>query len=217
MSETINLVVFISGNGSNLQAIIDAIESGRLNGRILAVISDQPDAFGLQRAQKHGIPGIILDHRNYSSRNEFDQALLQKVNQLRPDYIVLAGFMRILGSDFVQAYEYKVLNIHPSILPDFKGLDTHRRVLQNGEKEHGVSIHLVTAELDDGPVLLQGRYPVEKDDKVEDLQRKGHELEHLMFPALLQWVSEGILQINRDSIIYNNQVMHQPVRFQQGI
>ena len=216
MSETLKLVVFISGNGSNLQAIIDAIESGRLNGRILAVISDQPDAYGLQRAQKHNIPAIILDHRKYSRRDEFDQALLQKVNELKPDYIVLAGFMRILGSDFVQAYEHKVLNIHPSILPDFKGLDTHRRALENGEKEHGVSIHLVTAELDDGPILLQGRYAVEKGDKVEDLQRKGHELEHLMFPALLQWISEGILQINGDSIVYQNQIMHQPVRFNHG-
>jgi len=215
MSETIDLVVFISGNGSNLQAIIDAIESSNLNARILAVISDQPDAYGLQRAQNHNISSIVLDRRKYSSRDEYEQTLLQKVKQLQPDYIVLAGFMRILGSDFVQAFEYKILNIHPSILPDYKGLDTHRRVLENGEKEHGVSIHVVTAELDDGPVLLQGRYAVEDDDAVEDLQRKGHELEHLMFPALLQWISEGILQINGDNIVFQNQTTHQPVTFNQ--
>ena len=213
MSETIKLVVFISGNGSNLQAIIDAIEANQLKARILAVISDQPDAYGLERAQKHGITGIVIDRSKYPGRDEFEQALLQEVTRLQPDYIVLAGFMRILGSDFVQAFKHKILNIHPSILPDYKGLDTHRRVLENGEKEHGVSIHLVTAELDDGPIILQGRYPVAEGDKVEDLQRKGHELEHLMFPALLKWLSEGILRINGDNIVFQNKTMRQAVRF----
>lgn len=213
MNKTINLVVFISGNGSNLQAIIDAIESKRLNARIAAVISDQPDAYGLQRAKNHNITGVAIDYEKYPDRQEFEQALLEKVNQLHPDYLVLAGFMRILGSDFVQAFEHKILNIHPSLLPDYKGLDTHRRVLENGEKEHGVSIHLVTAELDDGPVILQGRYPVAEGDKIEDLQRKGHELEHLMFPALLNWLSEGTLRINGDNIVFQNKTLRQPVRF----
>jgi phosphoribosylglycinamide formyltransferase-1 len=213
MSETISLVVFISGNGSNLQAIIDAIEANQLKARILAVISDQPDAYGLQRAQNHGIPGIVIDRTKYPGRDEFEQLLLQEVTRLKPDYIVLAGFMRILGSDFIQAFEHKILNIHPSILPDYKGLETHRRVLENGEKEHGVSIHLVTAELDDGPIILQGRYPVAASDKVEDLQRKGHELEHLMFPALLKWLSEGILRINGDNIVFQDKTIRQPVRF----
>lgn len=215
MIETINLVVFISGNGSNLQAIIDAIESSQLNARILAVISDQPDAYGIQRAQNHHISGVVIERTKYPGRNEFEQALLKKVKQLQPDYIVLAGFMRILGSDFVKAFEHKILNIHPSILPDYKGLNTHRRVLENGEKEHGVSIHIVTAELDDGPVLLQGRYTIEEDDTVEDLQRKGHELEHLMFPTLLQWISEGILQISGDNIVFRKQIIHRPVSFNQ--
>ncbi len=213
MNKTINLVIFISGNGSNLQAIIDAIESNRLNARILAVISDQPDAYGLQRAQNHNITVVVIDYKQYADREEFEQALMQKVKQLQPDYLVLAGFMRILGSDFVQAFKHKILNIHPSLLPDYKGLDTHRRVLENGEKEHGVSIHLVTAELDDGPVILQGRYPVAEGDRVEDLQRKGHELEHLMFPTLLNWLSEGILRINGDHIVFHNKTIRQPVRF----
>lgn len=213
MTESINLVVFISGNGSNLQAIIDAIESDQLKARILAVISDQPDAYGLQRAENHDITSVVINHKNYPGRDEFEQALLEEVTRLKPDYIVLAGFMRILGSDFVQAFEHKILNIHPSILPDYKGLNTHRRVLEHGEKEHGVSIHLVTAELDDGPIILQGRYPVAEGDEVEDLQRKGHELEHQMFPALLQWISEGTLRINGDNIVFQNKTIRQPVRF----
>ena len=216
MSEPLDLVVFISGNGSNLQAIIEAIECGKLDARILAVISDQADAYGLTRAESHGISGVVVDHRSFRNRREIDQALLQNVSQFQPDFIILAGFMRILSSEFVQAYQSKILNIHPSILPNYKGLDTHRRVLENREKEHGVSIHLVTAALDDGPILLQGRYLVEKDDKIEDLQRKGHELEHRMYPTVLQWISQGEMQIRGDSIVFKNQTIHQPVSFNSG-
>ncbi len=215
MSEPINLVVFISGNGSNLQAIIDAIECGQLNARIQAVISDEADAYGLARAELHDITGVVVDHRNYNNRYEFDQALLQNVNQFNPDYIVLAGFMRMLDPDFVEAYQNRIFNIHPSILPNYKGLNTHRRVLENREKEHGVSIHLVTAALDDGPILLQGRYPVEQDDKVEDLQYKGHELEHRMYPALLQWISQRDMVILDNGIVFQNRPINQPVNFKQ--
>lgn len=213
MSDTINLVVFISGNGSNLQAVIDAIESGQLNARISAVISDQPDAYGLNRADLHQLTRIVVDYQDYKNRHEFDQALLGSVNQFKPDYIVLAGFMRILGSDFVQAYESKILNIHPSLLPAYKGLDTHRRVLESGDEEHGVSIHLVNAALDDGPILLQGRFVVEPEDSIQDLQRKGHELEHRMYPTLLRWISEGTMQINGDKIVFQNQALQHPLIF----
>lgn len=215
MSEAINLVVFISGNGSNLQALIDAIDNGRLKARISAVISDQPDAYGLTRADIHHISRLVIDYRKFKNRSEFDLALLESVNQFNPDYIVLAGFMRILGSDFVQAFENRIINIHPSLLPDYKGLDTHRRVLENGEEEHGVSIHLVTADLDDGPILLQGRFRIEAEDSIDDLQRKGHELEHRMYPTLLQWISDGTMQIDGDEIVFKNKPVQHPLIFSQ--
>lgn len=214
MTKTINLVVIISGNGSNLQSIIDAIESGRLNARIAAVISNNADAYGLTRAKRHDIETSVIDHRRFDSREAFDQQLLQTVNQYQPDYILLAGFMRILGSDFIQAYRHKILNIHPSLLPQYKGLNTYQRAMENNEPEHGVSIHLVTAELDDGPILLQGRYPIESGDSVEGLRSKGHALEHRMYPAILQWLGSGDLQINGDSIVYRNQTVHEAIEFE---
>ncbi|MCP4492212.1 MAG: phosphoribosylglycinamide formyltransferase [Gammaproteobacteria bacterium] len=213
MTKTTNIVVIISGNGSNLQSIIDAIECGQVNARISLVISNNPDAFGLSRAQSHGLASQVIDHRGFAERVLFDQALLQTVDSCQPDYIVLAGFMRILGTDFIQTYKNRIINIHPSILPHYKGLNTHQRVLDNNESEHGVSIHIVTAELDDGPVLVQCRYPIEAGDSVADLQQKGHQVEHRMYPQLLQWLCAGDLQINGDSIVFKRQKIHQPVEF----
>ena len=161
MNKPLALVVLISGNGSNLQSIIDAIEAGQLNAEICAVVSNNPDAYGLQRASKHGIASHVQDHRDFSDRNEFDQQLQTYLQSINPDYIVLAGFMRILGAELVSAFHNRIVNIHPSLLPAYKGLDTYQRALANQEIQHGVSIHLVTFELDDGPILLQGRYPIE--------------------------------------------------------
>lgn len=217
MTATINLVVIISGNGSNLQSIIDAIECGQLDARVCAVISNNGDAYGLIRAKNHGIDNFVIDHRQFESRSAYDQMLLDTIRQYQPDYIVLAGFMRILGSDFIQAYTNKILNIHPSILPHYRGLNTHQRALDQNETEHGVSIHLVTAELDEGPVLLQGRYPIEEGDLVEDLQSKAHALEHQMYPAILRWLSNGDMQIKGESIVYRNQIIHQAVEFGQAV
>ncbi len=213
MTAATNIVVIISGNGSNLQAIIDAIERGQVNARISLVISNNPNAFGLSRAQSHGLTSQVIDHRDFAERTLFDQALLQTVESCQPDYVVLAGFMRILGTDFIQTYKNRIINIHPSILPHYKGLNTHQRALDNGELEHGVSIHIVTAELDNGPVLLQGRYPIEAGDSVADLQQKGHQLEHHMYPQLLQWLCAGDMQISRDSIVFKQQELHEPVEF----
>jgi len=175
------LAVLISGNGSNLQSIIDTIGADRIS----VVISNNADAYGLIRARKHNIDTLVINHQLYNSRDQYDQALQECLQCYDPDFIVLAGFMRILGSDFVQQYENKILNIHPSLLPKYKGLNTYQRALDNNETEHGVSIHLVTAELDDGPILMQQRYKIEKGDTVEDLQEKGHKLEHRMYPKLI--------------------------------
>lgn len=213
MTESKNIVVIISGNGSNLQSIIDAIETGQVNARISAVISNNAEAYGLVRAQTHGIESRIIDHQKFETRVEFDQTLLEAVESFQPDFIVLAGFMRILGSAFIQAYANKILNIHPSILPSYKGLKTHQRALDNHELEHGVSIHIVTADLDDGPVLLRGRYPIEENDTVKDLHKKGYKLEHRMFPKLLEWLCNHDLEIRGETIMFKQQPLEQPIEF----
>ena len=207
------IVVLISGNGSNLQSIIDAIECGRLNADIAAVISNNPDAYGLSRAKNHRISTRVIDHRQFATREAFDQELLLCTQSFDPDYIVLAGFMRILGSSFIQANKNKILNIHPSLLPFYKGLNTYQRAIDNGEAEHGVSIHIVTAELDDGPVLIQGRYPIEEADGPAELTRKGQGLEYQMYPELLQMLSEKRLEIGERSILFNQQQIQQPIEF----
>jgi len=214
MKKTIGLAVMISGSGSNLQAIIDAIEAGKLDASINLVVSNNPDAYGLQRAQIHGLQTAVLDHHDYASRELFDAALRRKLESVAPDYILLAGFMRILSPAFIKAFENRILNIHPSLLPSYKGLNTHQRALDNDESSHGVSIHLVTAELDDGPILLQAAYPINAEDSVQDLQTRGHRLEHLMYPQLLRWISEGKLNIDSEGRIYYDQaLLEQPILF----
>ena len=208
-----SFIVLISGNGSNLQSIIDGIEGGQINARLSAVISNNADAYGLTRAKKHAIETRVIDHRLYDSRDAFDQALQQCVQKFKPDYIVLAGFMRILGSAFIQAYKNKILNIHPSLLPNYKGLNTYQRAMSNHETEHGVSIHIVTPELDDGPVLIRGRYAIEEGDTLTDLQNKGHHLEHRMYPKILQWLSDKKLLIDEHGIEFEKLPLQNPIDF----
>lgn len=179
------IVVLISGSGSNLQALIDAAELGGINGQIVAVISNKPDVYGLTRAQNANIPALTLDHRHYDGREAFEVELSNLINQYSPDLIVLAGFMRILNSEFVQPYEGKMLNIHPSLLPKYKGLHTHRRALENGDKEHGVSVHFVTSELDGGPVIAQRTVKVEDSDTEQSLQQKVQQQEHQLYPEVV--------------------------------
>ena len=211
MSSTLTLAVLISGNGSNLQAIIDAIEGGDLDARIKAVVSNNREAFGLIRASRHGLNTWIIDHRDYVEREQFDAALQHYLESVDPDLIVLAGFMRILGAAFVRAFNGRILNIHPSLLPAYPGLNTHRRALENGETEHGVSIHLVTAELDGGPVIAQASYPIEAGDGVEDLERKGHALEHEMFPWVLSLFGKNKLTIEGGQPFYEQAPLLQPL------
>jgi len=210
-----SFVVLISGNGSNLQSIIDTIEAKQINASLSAVISNNAEAYGLTRARKHAIETRVIDHRQYKSRDSFDQALLRCIKEFDPDYILLAGFMRILGSAFINAYRNKIINIHPSLLPNYKGLNTHQRAMDNREIEHGVSIHLVTPELDGGPVLMLGRYRIEEGNTVADLQHKGHRLEHRMYPVVLQWLSEKKLQIGKKGIEFEQQTLREPIEFSQ--
>jgi len=211
MSAPLRLAVLISGNGSNLQAIIDAIENGNLDAEICLVVSNNPDAHGLVRAARHGLPTRVVENSAYRDRAEFDAALQACLEPLALDYILLAGFMRILGPAFIAAFADRILNIHPSLLPAYKGLDTHQRALDNGESRHGVSIHLVTAELDGGPVILQGDYPIEAGDTAADLQQKGHRLEHAMYPRVLYWLGNGKLRIHNGRLFHDQVPLDTPL------
>ena len=160
------LVVLISGNGSNLQSILDACASGRINGSVAAVFSNKATAYGLTRAREAGVPAHALAAGDFPDREAFDRQLMREIDAYAPDLVVLAGYMRILSSAFVAHYQDRLLNIHPSLLPKYPGLHTHRQALANGDAEHGTSVHFVTDELDGGPVILQARVPVFPDDKI---------------------------------------------------
>ncbi|NPU93823.1 MAG: phosphoribosylglycinamide formyltransferase [Gammaproteobacteria bacterium] len=191
----VNIVVLISGSGTNLQAIIDAVERGEINGRIAAVISNRPDAKGLERAQQHGLHTVVIDHRTFSGRDTFDAALQATIEQFQPALVVLAGFMRILTDGFVQHFSGRLLNIHPSLLPKFKGLNTHARALEAGEKEHGCSVHFVSCELDGGAVIGQARVAIAADDSADTLATKVQQLEHRLYPTCVKLFCAGQLQL----------------------
>jgi phosphoribosylglycinamide formyltransferase-1 len=213
MTKPMTLAILISGNGSNLQAIIDAIEAGQLNAEIKAVISNNSEAYGLVRATRHNLHTWVIDDQDYDSRKRYDEVLQHYLESIGPDYIVLAGFMRILSPGFIDAFEHRILNIHPSLLPAYKGLNTYQRALDNAETQHGVSIHLVTAELDAGPIILQASYAVEAEDRVEDLQRKGYQLEHQMYPQVLSWLGDKQLTIKEGQVFYDQALLEQPIQF----
>jgi phosphoribosylglycinamide formyltransferase-1 len=213
MSKPLQLAILISGNGSNLQSIIDAIERDRLNAQIKAVVSNNSEAYGLVRASKHGLNTRVINPHDFKDREQYDAALMHYLESIAADYIVLAGFMRILGPEIIKTFEHRILNIHPSLLPAYKGLNTHQRALEDGVAQHGVSIHLVTAELDDGPIICQAKYPVEADDRVEDLQTRGHRLEHRMYPQVLGWLSDNKLTIEGGQLFYEQALLEQPISF----
>lgn len=196
------IIVLISGNGSNLQAIIDAIVAKKLSAHISAVISNRADAFGLERAKKANIPTHVLINKDFKNNDEYDRALQQCIDQYQPQLIVLAGFMRILGKDFVKHYYGKIINIHPSLLPKYTGLNTHQRVLDAGEKEHGVTIHFVTEDLDSGPIIAQTKLTVEPTDTAEILKQKVHQLEHALYPKVIQQIVDGHLFLEKGKVRY---------------
>jgi len=195
---TSRIVVLISGSGTNLQAIIDACESKDYPGEVVGVVSNKSDAYGLTRAQEANIETIALSHKGFESRATYDQALIAKIDIFKPDVIVLAGFMRILTPDFVQHYQGKLVNIHPSLLPKYQGLNTHQRAIDAGDKEHGVSVHFVTEELDGGPVILQAKVPVFDGDNSDDLAARVHEQEHRIYPLVVKWLCQKRLSMRTE-------------------
>ena len=195
-------MVLVSGNGSNLQAIIDACEQQKIPGKITAVFSNKADAYGLQRAKSANIPALFLDHKNVASREEYDKQLLKQISTFSPDLIVLAGFMRILSHEFVAKFEGKMLNIHPSLLPKYKGLHTHQRAIEAGDTEHGASVHFVTADLDDGPVILQSKVPVFTEQDVDELAERVQVQERQMYPLVVKWFCENrLVMVNNKAVL----------------
>ncbi|MEY6763190.1 phosphoribosylglycinamide formyltransferase [Kluyvera ascorbata] len=190
-----NIVVLISGSGSNLQALIDACEQKRIPGTIRAVFSNRADAFGLERAREAGIPQHALAASQFASREAFDRELMHEIDAYAPDVVVLAGYMRILSAEFVQHYQGKLLNIHPSLLPKYPGLNTHRQALDNGDTEHGTSVHFVTEELDGGPVILQAKVPVFDGDDEEEITSRVQAQEHAIYPLVVGWFLSGRLKM----------------------
>ena len=190
-----NVVVLISGSGSNLQALIDSIAHDGNPARIAAVICNRAGAYGLERAKQAGIATGLLDHKQFDGREAFDAALIQAIDAHQPDLVVLAGFMRILTPGFVRHYQGRLLNIHPSLLPKYKGLDTHRRALEAGDAEHGCSVHFVTEELDGGPVALQEAITIRPQESLEQLTQRVHAAEHRIYPLAVRWFAEGRLHL----------------------
>ena len=198
---THRLAVLISGSGTNLQAIMDAREHGSLDVEIAVVFSNRANAAGLERASQAGIPTATLDHRDYPSREEFDQAMIDLLTPYAPDTVVLAGFMRILSSVFVRHYAGRLINTHPSLLPKYRGLNTHARALEAGDSEHGCSIHFVTEELDGGPLIAQAPISVQTNDTVDSLSKRVQQREHRLYPQVLQWRAQNRLELTYNGVL----------------
>jgi phosphoribosylglycinamide formyltransferase-1 len=188
-----NGVVLISGNGSNLQSIIDKAKSIDLT--ICCVISNKTDAFGLKRAAKVGIPCVALDETLFDSKLGFDQEIMKVIDNYQAEVIILAGYMRILSADFILKYYGKILNIHPSLLPKFPGLNTHQRAIESSEKIHGVTVHFVTEELDGGPVIAQEFVKIDSTDNAQTLAKKVLDKEHVIYPKVIHWYTQGRLKL----------------------
>ena len=205
------LVILISGSGSNLQSFIDACKqdgsAGKLGAQITAVISNKPDVKGLTRAADANIPNIVVDHRAFDSRDEFDTNLADVIESFTPDLVVLAGFMRILTPQFVNRFVGKLINIHPSLLPAYPGLHTHQRAIEAGDSEAGATVHFVTSELDGGPAILQAKVPVLASDDANSLARRVLAVEHKIYPIAAQWFCSGRLIMQDGRAVLDNEIL----------
>ncbi len=195
-------VILISGRGSNMRSLLDA----DLPGRCAAVISNRPDAAGLDFAKARGVPVAVVDHKAYPSRTEFDAALATEIDKHAPDLVVLAGFMRVLCDDFVRRFDGRMLNIHPSLLPAFPGLDTHAKAIGLGVRLHGCTVHFVTASLDSGPIVIQAAVPVWPDDTPARLAARVLEQEHVIYPLAVRWFLAGRLRIENGRVLLEGEM-----------
>ncbi|MGK8803469.1 phosphoribosylglycinamide formyltransferase [Acinetobacter seifertii] len=203
------IAVLVSGNGSNLQALIDA----RLSGQIVGVLSNKADAYALERAQNANIATAVISHKDFPSRADFDEAMHQQLMAWQADVVILAGFMRILTANFVDKWQGKMLNIHPSLLPAYKGVNTHQRVLNTGDRLHGCTVHFVTSELDAGQAIAQSAIEVKEHDNVTSLAERVHKLEHFIYPQVAEWLCNGQLTWKNGQAYFRNQILEHPIRF----
>ena len=207
----LSIVVLLSGTGSNFRAILDALKAQSFNADIKAVVSNKDDAPGLALARKEEIPDIFVDPTSYPDRLSFDQAMMNEIDKYKPELIILAGFMRILSDDFVNHYTGRLINIHPSLLPHFKGLNTHQRALDAEHNKHGATVHFVSNELDGGPVIAQVEVPVKSDDDAETLRLRVLKQEHILYPQVTKWFAERRLKLENDSVYFDQQKLPSPL------
>jgi phosphoribosylglycinamide formyltransferase-1 len=211
VADQARLAVLISGRGSNLQAVHQACLAGRIDATVALVICNNPDAAGLAYCEQHAIPAKVVDHRKFADRESFDQKLADTLDAARPTLILLAGFMRLLSAGFTRRYESKLLNIHPSLLPRYKGLDTHQRVLDDGTQWHGCSVHFVTAELDGGPIVARSAIRVARGVSSDELAATLLEREHRLYPHVVGECINGKVQLREGKVMYKGEQLAFPL------
>ena len=199
------IVVLISGSGSNLEAIAKACQTGYIPATIELVISNQPNVKGLDRAKKFHLMSKVIEHQQYNSREEFDQALLEQILPIEPDLVVLAGFMRILSNSFTEVLSGKLINIHPSLLPEYPGLNTHKQAIENGDIMHGISVHYVNSELDGGPIITQGALKIDPSQSEAKLVNRIHKIEHAVYPKVIADIAKGYITLIGDQVKFESE------------
>ena len=202
--------MLISGGGSNLEAIAKACQIGNIPASVELVISNQTDVKGLERAKKFHLMSKVIEHQKYNSREEFDQALLEQILPIEPDLVVLAGFMRILSKDFTEALSGKLINIHPSLLPDYPGLNTHKQAIENGDLMHGISVHYVNNELDGGPIITQGALKIDPLQSEAKLINRIHKIEHAVYPKVIADIAKGYISLQGDQVKFESESYFSP-------
>lgn len=201
---TPKIVILISGSGSNMLSIVEAVKNQQIEADVACVISNKAQALGIEKAKQQGIATQVVEHNQFASKADFEQALSQAIDEYSPDLVVLAGFMRILSSEFVNRYLGRLLNIHPSLLPKYTGLNTHQRAIEAQDKEHGATVHFVIPELDAGPSIVQAVVPIKADDTQETLQKRVLEQEHIIYPIVISWYINGRVQFKDNQAFFDN-------------
>lgn len=209
----IRFAVLASGTGSNFQALIDAVQQGRIQAELVGIISNNPDAYALQRAKQAGIRQQVIDHRLFADRELFEAEMIQVLQNWQVDVILMAGFMRVLTANFVNRFSGQLINIHPSLLPAYKGLNTYARVLDTGDRLHGCTVHFVTPELDSGAAIAQSVMQVTPHDTLDSLKAKTHALEHELYPRIMGWIAAGRVALLGNQAYLDGQALVEPVRF----
>ncbi|GLQ97008.1 phosphoribosylglycinamide formyltransferase [Dyella mobilis] len=216
MPTPLRIAILASGRGSNAAALLAARERGELPAEFVLVASDKADAGALQLAQLAGIPTLVLDPRDYPDRRDYDLALFERIAEHKPDLLVLAGFMRIIDGDALKPWAGRMINIHPSLLPKYRGLHTHRRAIKAGDAEHGASVHFVTAELDGGPVIAQTVLRIEANEDENSLSARLLPLEHQLLPAVVALIAADRLALSEEGVVFDREPIRKPLRMEDG-